>query len=657
MQISQKEPINDEGHLISPQFNVLIRVLKVGNYKNGISFVFGIMRILRNIVFLFVMLFACQTYAQSPNRIDSLRNILDQKKVADSSYIKTTVDLCKALINTENSFLLPEYAIKGLKADTLNRHIQSRVALLGYLGNYYWQVGNLSEAAEQFTKMRLIGETSSDPSVSANSYIGLGTVYYLMNENEKALEYYQQGLALSGADTLLKVRFYNNIANAYFQLDVMDSVLPYYNRSIIYHKAHQNFRSLSIAYSNLALAYKKKGEGRGAMSNITLAMEMALKSDDPFQIAAVYQNMGYLSRERHPDLAIQSYNEALALARKSQSFDQIRSNLENLAELSETAGKYRNAVAYLNEIKNLDDSLDLIQRKSRIVQMESDHLAAVRNSIKLENERIHELKMVQDENRQKILLMIFCVVLVLLLILFFTGYYNYRLKMKVTRTKERFFSMIAHDIRNPFSGILGLSGLLNEEAENSNDPVHRKQVRSLHQSLNHVYDLLENLLQWSQAETGKIAFKPHVQPLPPFINEVICLHQATGRQKGISLVNQVQSGLKARFDSNMLQTVIRNLISNAIKFSEENSTIFISAEMHGKEVLVKVKDQGIGMGIETLNKIFSSDDGLSTPGTRNETGTGLGLMLCRSFITSHGGRIWAESKPGEGTTVFFTLPD
>jgi len=107
----------------------------------------------------------------------------------------------------------------------------------------------------------------------------------------------------------------------------------------------------------------------------------------------------------------------------------------------------------------------------------------------------------------------------------------------------------------------------------------------------------------------------------------------------------------------MLQTIIRNLLSNAIKFSRENSTIFLSAEIHGKEVVVKVRDEGVGMNREHVDRIFTKDEGISTTGTRNETGTGLGLMLCKDFITRHGGRIWADSKPGEGTTVFFTLPD
>jgi len=478
-----------------------------------------------------------------------------------------------------------------------------------------------------------------------------------MENYDKALEYYRKGLAQSGTDSLLKVRLYNNIANTFVQQDKTDSVLTYYKKSIIYHQSHQNFRYLSIGYANIALAYLKMHNSLEIRRNIDLALEAATKTADPYQIASVYQIMGYLALEKHPDLSVKCYSQALELARKSRSYDQIRTSLENLSNLSDSAGKYKQAAAYLSEIKDLNDSLNLEQKKSRLKQMESEHLAAVRNAEDIKKAQQEEVNAIRDENRQKYLLIILTVAFAAVLALFLMGFYNYRLKMKINRTKERFFSMIAHDIRNPFSGILGLSGLLNEEAEKSEDPVHRKQVQSLHQSLNQVYDLLENLLQWSQSETGKIAFNPQVQLLSPFVHEVICLHTATAKQKGISLENQIQSGLTARFDSNMLQTIIRNLLSNALKFSQERTTIFLSAEIQGKEVVVKVRDEGTGMNREQINRIFKANEGISTPGTLNETGTGLGIILCKNFISRHGGKIWAESKPVEGTTVFFTLPD
>jgi signal transduction histidine kinase len=615
------------------------------------------MRIPKKIVIWLLLLFAYLSSAEGQNRIDSLRSILNTKKVPDSIIVKTSVELCKALVNTYDEFLIPEYAGKGLIADSLNRDMKSKFALYEYLGNYFWRVGKLNEAASQFNQMRMLGESSTDTANIAKSYNGLGTVYYLMEDYSKALEYYRRGLSFSGADSLLKVKIFNNLANIFILQNTMDSVFLYYYKSVTYYQAHQNFGLLASVYTNIALAYKQLRNSLEVRKNINLALEAAIKADDPYRITSVYRTMGILSLEKHPDMAVKFFEKALGIARRSKSYDQILLSLESLSDLADSSKKYKKEIVYLREIRNLVDSLDREQEKARLKEMEAVYLNTRRDIAKLEETRLSELKIIKDDNRQKNFTIILLVAFTAVLILFLMGFYNYRLKMKITRTKERFFAMIAHDIRNPFSGILGLSGLLNDEADKYGDPVHIKRTRSLDHSLNYVYDLLENLLQWSQTETGKIAFNPSIQVLSPFVNEVVCLNTAVAKQKGIKIENQIQTGLTARFDSNMLQTIIRNLLSNSIKFSSENSSIFLSAEVNGTEVVVKVRDEGAGMTQEQIDNIFLTDRGISTTGTRNETGTGLGLLLCKDFIRRHGGKIWTQSQPGFGTTMCFTLPD
>jgi len=615
------------------------------------------MRVSKTIVFGLIALFICNSFVLGQDRIDSLRSVLDMKRVPDSTLVKTSVELCKEVVNTDKEYLIPEYAREGLEADTLNHFIQCKFSLYEFLGNYYWRMGKLNEAAHQFNQMRLLGESLADNANIAKSYNGLGTVYFLMENYSKALEYYHQGLALSGTDSLLKIRIYNNLANTFIQQNIMDSAFPYYNKSVIYHQSHKNYEFLASVYTNIALAYKELKNGIEVRRNINLALEAAIKANNPFRITSVYRTMGVLAFDSHPEMAAKCFEKALELARKSKSYDQIRSCLWSLSDLADNAGQYKKEIAYLREMKNIVDSLDLEQKKSSLQGIESVYLITRKDIAKIEETRQAELKIIKEKNRQKILITFLFAACAGILILLLMGLKTYRLRMKITRTKERFFTMIAHDIRNPFSGILGLSGLLKEEAEKSDDPVHRKQVSSLHQSLTHVYELLENMLQWSQAETGKIAFNPSIQLLSPLVHDVICLNTAKVKQKGIRLENQVQSEFTARFDSNMLQTVIRNLLSNAIKFSPENSSIFISAEVQGRKVVVKVRDEGIGMSREQSERIFKADQNISTTGTQNETGTGLGLIMCRDFIIRHGGRIWCESKPDEGTSMLFTLPD
>ncbi len=604
-----------------------------------------------------IVFIAAHSVVRGQNGIDSLRSILDHDSLPGNIVVKTSLELCKALIKSDKEYLLPEYAIKGINADTLTKDHQSKFALYELLGNYYWQTGRLSEAAEQFSKMRLIGETIGDTKITAYSYNGLGNTYYLMDSWETALDYYRKGLALSGTDTLLKVRLYNNIANSFISLKQMDSVLLYYNKTVEYHIAHNNYRYLSSVYANIALTYEELHNGPALRKYIDLALETAVKSNDPYQIASVYQNMGELAFKNHPDLAMTCYEKSLEIARKSKNFDQILQALQNISELSQQKGDYQRANQYLRAFKNLDDSLDLELKKSRLQQLEYNHLTELKRIEEDKKVHQHELKMLHEQNRQKVFLIIISGVLLALSVLLVMGFQVYRLRMKISRSKDEFFKMIAHDIRSPFSGILGLSEVLNEEANLQGDPHHKKHLESLHKSLTHVYDLLENLLQWAQSKSKKSNFKPQFQLVLPVVEEVIHLYQASGKQKGVQIVPDIPFGVAARFDTNMLQTILRNLLSNAIKFSPESSTINISAKTQDKEVLVSISDQGIGMNADQVDRILKSDERFSTPGTRNETGTGLGLILCKRFIHIHGGKMNIESKPRFGTTISFTLPD
>jgi signal transduction histidine kinase len=610
----------------------------------------------RTIITLLIIVIP-QVTAWGQTRIDSLRDILDAGTQSDSLLLATTLQFCKAVVNTDESYLIPEYASRALEVDPLAHRYRFKSDLYRYLGEYYWKTGKLGEAADEFNQMRLLGEINHDTLVIANSYNGLGTVNYLLENNKEALRYYRMSLGLSGTDSLLIIRLYNNIANTFNEMDEMDSVFPYYRKTIDYHKSHQNFNYLSRSYANMALSYSKLGNGLEARHSINLALEAAQKGGDPFQIASVYENMGNLSMNIHPRISMEMFKRSLSIARSIHSYDMIERCLYNLAYISEHLGNLKKTVDYLSDINTQNDSLRLSQRKSRVLELEAEHTSALRRIAEQKQEMERSRILAREDARQKILLVSLVAALITLLVILGAGYLSYRLRMNVTQTKERFFSMMAHDIRSPFSGILGISDLLVEESENLDRPDMKKKIRTLNRSLNQTYELMENLLQWSQAESGKIAFKPEIQLLHPFVHEVVCLHTAMARQKGIRVENQIQSDLKARFDSNMLQTVIRNLLSNAIKFSPGNGTIFISAEISGQSVIVRVKDQGAGMDQEQADRIFRSKEVISTAGTRYETGTGFGLVLCKTFISRHGGEFWADSSPGQGTSVNFSLPD
>jgi len=168
--------------------------------------------------------------------------------------------------------------------------------------------------------------------------------------------------------------------------------------------------------------------------------------------------------------------------------------------------------------------------------------------------------------------------------------------------------------------------------------------------------LLNNLMEWSSAQTGRIGFNPENIDLGSILNEVIGLLRDTATKKNILIFNSVSANTAIKADKHMLSSILRNLISNSIKFTNKGGTVIVQADKNAKEILISVSDNGVGMTNKMLSELFRSEVLVSTKGTDNENGSGLGLELCKEFVEKHGGKIWAESEPDKGSTFYFTIP-
>jgi signal transduction histidine kinase len=228
--------------------------------------------------------------------------------------------------------------------------------------------------------------------------------------------------------------------------------------------------------------------------------------------------------------------------------------------------------------------------------------------------------------------------------------------MKMNEVKDTFFSIISHDLRSPLNTMTGFLQILELQAEAFSPDEIRTFAQDMQKSLNRILDLLENLLQWSRSQTGEMDYRPIRVNLGELAENNVELYAKTAQNKGISLFSDIDKGIWVYADVNMINFIFRNLISNAIKFSTSGTKIQISAE-HFKRGRMKVlvRDEGIGMTSEILDKVFRPEEHISTLGTNAEKGTGFGLSLCKNFIERHQGEMNIESKPNEGTLVYFTL--
>lgn len=231
--------------------------------------------------------------------------------------------------------------------------------------------------------------------------------------------------------------------------------------------------------------------------------------------------------------------------------------------------------------------------------------------------------------------------------------------VELNSQKEKFLSIIAHDLKNPVGAIMGLSEILSEEIETIDKKSRQIMINNLHSSAVNTFNLMENLLTWSRSKQGKIEYNPsklilqkEVQTATDFINQSI-------PTKGIKIITSLENFKKTEIwvDKDMLSTILRNLLTNAIKFTEENGTINISANLTDTDhIAITIKDTGIGMSEEKVKDLFKIDKSSSTPGTNNEKGTGLGLILVKEFVELNKGKLSVLSHINKGTSITFTVP-
>lgn len=227
---------------------------------------------------------------------------------------------------------------------------------------------------------------------------------------------------------------------------------------------------------------------------------------------------------------------------------------------------------------------------------------------------------------------------------------------EINRTKDKFFSIIAHDLKNPFNSLLGFSELLLENMKDFSLEKIEEYISIIFDTSQSSYALLENLLDWSRSQTGGLIIEKTKLDIHKIASDNIILLESHAVKKGIQFYNDVYPGTTCFADFNMTNTVLRNILSNAVKYTHEEGKITIDCKQIGNTVKVSVCDNGVGISERVIDHLFRIDQNVSTRGTANETGTGLGLILCKEFVEKNGGEISVESELGEGTTFYFTLP-
>lgn len=532
-----------------------------------------------------------------------------------------------------------QYLQEALDVNAITKNPHRLVRILNEMGKVDAAQGNIEEAFENYKMVLDYHEVVGEPRVEARARFQMAHLYTAQKKYEEALNAHKDALALSRSvkDRKNEAQSLNDIGELYRLMKNQEKALANHVVALEIRQALNDTKDIAESYNNIGALYFEQHNFQRAASNLVLGLRAAQESNDQHQI------------HKSADLLYRCY-KATGDFKKASEYQEL------LLIITEFIQSDRNE-------RQLLESQNRYTLEKKEVQID-----------KLETDRIEqEEKLAAQRRVQNFLFLLIglgLIIVGLVLYLYITKrrsnkilqVANARVQEQnlalqdLNATKDKFFSIISHDLKGPLNSLTSFSGLLINHSESLSKEEIKMLAQDLDKSLKNLFALLENLLEWSRSQTGNIEFKPENFEMDNLLEENQQLLKAQAQNKNISITKKASMPGMVYAHKNSVNTVVRNLISNAIKFTPPGGTITLEARKNGKDVIVSIADNGVGMSKEVLEKLFRIDTKHSTKGTANEKGTGLGLILCKEFIEKNNGRIWVESEVGKGSAFHFSLP-
>lgn len=579
-----------------------------------------------------------------------------------------------------------KYYLKSLKISQEANFQNEKARAINNIGITYRKLGSHRNALKYFDQALELMSDKSDPLGKAYVYIHHGNTLLDMGIPDKALESFFKAYELRRTtnNPISISQSYRSIATAYMELNSFEQARSYLN------KAHSK---LEEAGDEIGVA-----DILNELGNLYLKTNDYDKAISHFQQAALLYGKHFLLDKRGLCLrkigeiqtklgdytkASENLKLALSLGESTKNEKLVELTLLALHDFHLARGEHREALEYFKqhlqvkdkfEKKNMDESiwqasleLELDKKAEEIKKIEGE-VETLRTEAKLKTIELRQQKL------QRNFLAIITILVIVLATVSIYGYTAIRNKnrwlneanekllaselelKKMVNTKDKLFSIIAHDLRSPFSGLVGLTELMMQNASTLDTQTISKYSSLVHQSAQKLLNLIENLLHWSRKQSGNIRIEPTSILLKRICDDVLNVQKLQADAKSIELKSSIEEGLNVFADYDTLSTVLRNLVSNAIKFSHSESVVNINGYKRDDQIIIQVIDKGIGISPENQSKLFKLEESFSTQGTNREEGTGLGLIVCQEYVELNKGNISVESNANDGTTFTISLP-
>ncbi len=545
-----------------------------------------------------------------------------------------------------------EYVIEATRIS--EKLSDSSRIVLSYLHacDFYSQIGEYTTALE--LAYRALGIASGDNLKLSLCHNRIATVHAGLNNYKETIFHNKKSLHYSSAtgDSTLIIVDIHNIGRAYIDLKMYDSALYYLRKTNQYEIKHRG-RPDPYSLSNIGNVFLELGNYDSALHYHMTAYKYDVEDDQQYLmaidqqfIANTYYKMKNYSEAKN--FALRSIESAYRVA----AYDVALDNYEILYKVYSEEGNYKKALEYALLFNTTKDTLRNKSNQSLIYGLETKYKVM---------EQEAKLSLLEKQKTLYFILafisILFLISMVIIVLLVYKRQREYKdLSSQLqlaNNSKERLLSIISHDLRSSVGTLRVAAKAISEGMTNVEDT--RSLLESFYPVADSTYDLLENLITWSKYSRENLAPQFSIINLNELVDKSIEHTHHLAESKSIKIINNVPDQV-IHADKNMLLSVLRNILNNAIKFSYSKSRVLIDFKTTDEHYIISVTDNGIGMDTHVLNKLFTSPDEVQSSGTMGERGSGLGITICKTFLKSHGGDIWAESEPGKGSTFYFSIP-
>lgn len=547
------------------------------------------------------------------------------------------------------------------------------------MAKVFEEVGNFDKSEQLLEQAKTFNATIRNPYVEVLILNELGQIKASMGKMLEAFKDYESVLKykdlIESPKAEAKALF--NIAQIYSTQGIYNRALQTHRRALFIRRAINDESKEALSLNEIGELYRRmKNDGR-ALANHRLALKIRKSLDDKRSISESYNNIGilYYQQKRYNE-AIQNLTAGLQAALESQTLLQQQKSYDYLSLCHKELDEYDLALMKREQFVVVSDFIQNQKNDQRLLESQSRYVIDTKES-QIEALEAEREKRDQQLHRQKNLRNFLIAVIGLGIVIVGLVLNLYKVKQRANNdlhminekvkmqnaqlqelnaTKDKFFSIIGHDLKGPLNSLTSFSGLLINHVESLSREEIQMLAKDFDKSLKNLYSLLNNLLEWSRSQTGNIEFTPETFDISSLLKENRELLFAQAQNKKIGFLEEMNGRVAVKAHRHSLNTVVRNLVSNSIKFTPEGGVIKLGVKQNPRHVLVSIADTGVGMSPDVISKLFRLDAKHTTKGTANEKGTGLGLILCKDFVEKNGGKLWVESEEGRGSVFYFTVP-